>query len=191
MSDHDQASDEELVSRYVRGEQRAFDDIVQRYHRRVYAIALRMTGNPEDARDVCQDVFINAMRALRRFRGDAMLSTWFHRVAINASTDHLRRQRRHLGPGLDDVPERAADEPDPAERAEGASRAEAVHAGLKDISDEHRAVLVLHDLQGLDYAEVADVLGVPLGTVKSRIHRARSELARRLGHLRETEPQGG
>jgi len=191
MNDDEQTPDDELLLRYVRGETRAFDDLVERYHRRVYAVALRMTGNPEDARDVCQDVFISAMRALRRFRGDAKLSTWFHRVAINASTDHLRKQRRHIGPGLDDVPERADDEPGPPERAEDASRAVAVHEALGDISDEHRAVLVLHDLQGLDYGEVADVLGVPVGTVKSRIHRARSELARRLGHLRETEPQGG
>ena len=90
------SEDRELVEQFARGDSHAFDAIVQRYEQRVYAIALRMTGNIEDARDAMQDVFISALRALRSFRGDAQLSTWFHRVAVNASLDVLRKRKRHV-----------------------------------------------------------------------------------------------
>ncbi len=179
--------DEELVARYKNGESRAFDQIVDRYERRVYAIALRMSGSPHDANDITQEVFISSLRALRRFRGDAKLSTWLHRVAVNAALDHGRRKKRRPVQTFDELPERPSGDPGPEEEAEQAARAAEVHRALSDISDDHRAVIVLHDLQGLDYAGVAEALGVPVGTIKSRIHRARVELARRLGHLR-TEP---
>ena len=188
---HDEPDDDELIARYVDGDARAFDLLVDRYERRVYAVALRMTGNPEDARDVVQEVFLSAMRALRRFRGEAKLSTWFHRVTINAALDVGRKRSRRPVTALDAVPDRASDDPGPDEAAEMAARAQAVHAALARISEDHRSVIVLHDLQGLDYAEVASALDVPVGTVKSRIHRARAELARLLGHLRETEPSAG
>ena len=191
MSGYGDAPDGELISAYVGGDPRAFDAIVDRYERRVYGVALRMCGDAEDARDVTQEVFVNALRALRTFRGDAQLSTWFHRVAINASYDHARKRKRRLAQPIDDEHDRADEGPGPEESAVAASRAAAVHRALAAISAEHRAVIVLHDLQGLDYPEVAEALGIPLGTVKSRIHRARVELAKRLGHLRETEPSAG
>lgn len=187
---YDDLADDELLSRYLDGDQAAFGAIVDRYERRVYAVAFRMCGDPEDARDVCQDVFINAMRALRSFRGEAQLGTWFHRVTINASYDHARRRKRRTTQPLDDVGERAAEGPGPEERAVDAVRAAAVQRALGLISDDHRAVLVLHALQGLDYPEIAATLDIPVGTVKSRIHRARLELAKHLGHLREGEPSG-
>ena len=183
-------TDEELVARYKAGEERAFDEIVERYERRVYSIALRMSGNTDDAADITQDVFISSLRALRKFRGDAKLSTWLHRVAVNAALDHVRRRKRRPMQATDELPDRPSTDPGPEEEAERAARAAEVHRALSDISDDHRAVIVLHDLQGLDYAGVADALGVPVGTIKSRIHRARVELAQRLGHLRETEPNG-
>lgn len=181
--------DRALVDRYARGVRGAFDEIVDRYEQRVYAVTLRMTGNPDDARDAMQDVFISALRALRAFRGDAQLSTWFHRVAINASLDVLRKRKRHAARPLEDTADRPGDELPPDEAAARASRAVEVHRALASIGEEHRAVLVLHDLQDLDYAEVAEVLDIPVGTVKSRLHRARAEMARLLGHLRETEPE--
>jgi RNA polymerase sigma-70 factor (ECF subfamily) len=190
MRPGDEAPDGELLARYLAGEGRAFDAIVDRYERRVFAVALRMSGDPEDARDITQEVFISAMRALRRFRGDAQLGTWFHRVAINASYDHARRRKRRQAQALEVVGEQPSSEPGPDDEAVAASRAAAVHRALGDLSDDHRAVIVLHDLQGLDYPEVAEALDIPLGTVKSRIHRARLDLAKLLGHLRETEPSG-
>lgn len=185
-------SDQELVRRYTEGEARAFDELVARFERRVYAVAFRMCGNPEDARDVSQEVFLNAMRALKRFREEARLSTWFHRVAVNASLDHMRkRKRRSDSASIEDVAERPSSDPGPEDAAAGAARAAEVHRALSRISPEHRAVLVLHDLEDLDYAEVATALDIPVGTVKSRIHRARIEMAKLLGHLREMEPLEG
>lgn len=176
----------ELLQRYARGDRSAFDEIVSMHMARVYAVSLRMCGNPDDARDVAQEVFISAMRALKTFRGDAQLSTWFHRVATNASLDHLRKAKRHLSSVLPE--DRPSDDPAPDEHAAAAVRAAEVQRALRDISPDHRAVLVLHDIQGMDYGEVASTLELPLGTVKSRLSRARAEMARRLGHLRETEP---
>lgn len=191
MTYDDTTSDEDLIAGYHAGDNRAFDAIVDRYERRVYAVAMRMSGNPEDARDITQDVFISAMRALKRFRGDAKLSTWLHRVAVNAALDQARKRARRPVQPLTEMTDRATDELEPADHAVRADRAAAVHQALASISQDHRAVLVLHDLQGLDYAEVASALEIPVGTVKSRIHRARLEMARLLGHLRETEPSRG
>jgi RNA polymerase sigma-70 factor (ECF subfamily) len=179
------ATDAELVAQHARGEHGAFDEIVRRYEQRVYVIAARMCG-ASDAYDVTQEVFINALRALRRFRGDAQLGTWFHRVAVNASLDHLRKRKR-APLSLADEETRPDPTPGPDERAIASSRAAAVQAALRDLSPDHRAVVVL-DLAGSDYSEIADTLGVPVGTVKSRLHRARLELAAMLGHLR-TEPE--
>ncbi|TMK54928.1 MAG: sigma-70 family RNA polymerase sigma factor [Actinobacteria bacterium] len=178
--------DRELVEQFARGDSHAFDTIVQRYEQRVYAIALRMTGNVEDARDAMQDVFLSALRALRSFRGDAQLSTWFHRVAVNASLDMLRKRKRHVAEPIEEAGERPSDEVGPEDAAARAARAAEVQRALLHVSADHRAVLVLHDLQDLDYAQTAAALDIPVGTVKSRLHRARMEMAALLGHLRET-----
>lgn len=182
-------TDEGLIARYVRGEGRAFDEIVTRYERRVYSVAFRMCGDPDAARDVTQDVFVSALKALRKFRGDAQLGTWFHRVAVNSSLDHLRKLKRRRETSEVDaaIP---SEEAGPEDRAIAATRAVEVQRALAELTEEHRAVLVLCDLHGCDYAEVSSALDIPLGTVKSRIHRARLEMARLLGHLREGELTG-
>jgi RNA polymerase sigma-70 factor (ECF subfamily) len=184
-------TDAELIARHLTGDGAAFDAIVDRYERRVYAVAMRMCGEIEDARDVTQDVFLTALRALKTFRSEAKLSTWLHKLAINASLDHLRRRRRRNARPLEEAHALVDPARGPDERAADAERAAAVRRALAAVSPEHRAVVVLHDLQGLEYAEVAEALGVALGTVKSRLHRARLELARLLGHLKEGEPTGG
>jgi RNA polymerase sigma-70 factor (ECF subfamily) len=185
-----QTADDELLARFRDGDQSAFDEIVGRYERRVFAIAVRICRHHEDARDVTQDVFITALRSLTTFRGDAQLATWLHRVTVNAALDLVRRRGRREGPGLDEVGERPAAEPGPESAAIESVRAREVHRALGRIADDQRAVIVLHDLQGLDYSEVAETLEVPVGTVKSRLHRARLALAKELGHLKETEPTG-
>jgi len=185
------ADDAELLSRYRSGDDRAFDEIVDRHERRVFAIALRICRHHEDARDVTQEVFVTALRALATFRGDAQLSTWFHRVATNAALDQVRRRQRREGASLDELGDRSDPSPGPESTAIDSVRAREVHRALGRVGPEHRAVLVLHDLQGLDYAEVAAALEVPVGTVKSRLHRARLALARELGHLKDAEPTGG
>jgi len=180
--------DSELLERFRAGDTTAFAQIVDRYERRVFAIAIRICRHHEDARDVTQDVFVTAMRSLGSFRGDAQLSTWLHRVAVNASLDLVRKRGRREGPGLEEVAEAPASEPGPESVAIESVRAREVHRALGRIAADQRAVIALHDLQGFDYAEVAEVLGVPMGTVKSRLHRARLALAQQLGHLKETEP---
>jgi RNA polymerase sigma-70 factor, ECF subfamily len=180
--------DEELVRRYLDGDRAAFDSLVVRYQQRVYAVALRMCGDPEDARDATQNAFLSAIRHLRSFRAEAKLSTWLHRLAVNASLDVIRRRRPSAA--LDELSSRRAEGTSPEESAVAADRAGSVHRALAALSPEHRAVVVLHDLQQQDYTEVAAILDIPVGTVKSRIHRARLELAKLLGHLREGEPMG-
>ena len=187
MTDPD---DQELLDRARNGDPAAFDIIVDRYERRVFAVALRIVRHHEDARDVTQEVFVTALRALKGFRGDAQLSTWFHRVAVNASLDLVRKRRRREHSSMDELAEQASPEAGPESEAIGSVRAREVHRALGLIPPDQRALIVLHDLQELDYAECAEALGIPLGTVKSRLHRARLALARQLGHLREAEPSG-
>ncbi len=187
MTDPD---DRELLDRARAGEPGAFDHIVDRYERRVFSVALRIVRHHEDARDVTQEVFITALRAIKGFRGDAQLSTWLHRVAVNASLDLVRKRRRRDHASVEDLAEQASDEPGPESEAIASVRAREVHRALGTLAADQRALIALHDLQGLDYAECAVTLEIPLGTVKSRLHRARLALAKALGHLRETEPSG-
>jgi len=180
--------DHELVRRHLAGDSDAFREIVARHRERVYALAVRICGRPEDALDVTQDVFVGAFRKLSTFRYEAMLSTWLHRMTVNAALDLARRRSRHEHAPLEDAAAVGDPAPGPEEHAVAALRAAAVHRALSSLSPEFRAVIVLHDLHDLDYRGVADTLGLPLGTVKSRIHRARLELAR---VLRDLEPETG
>lgn len=174
--------DEDLVRRFQGGDPAAFAALVERHERRVYNLALRMTGREEDARDATQDAFLSALRKLHGFRGEAAFTTWMHRVTVNACYDLLRkRQRAPLsleGNRADDDrprPEPAA--PDHAERVEVAID---VRRALLRVPEEFRAVLVLCDVQDMSYEDAAAALGVPVGTVKSRLHRGRVALGRLL-----------
>lgn len=180
-----------LLERARDGDPAAFDQIVDRYERRVFAVALRIVRNNDDARDVTQEVFLTALRAIKGFRGDAQLSTWFHRVTVNAALDLVRKRKRREHASVDELTDRPAGEPGPEAEAIASVRAREVHRALGVLPPDQRALIVMHDLQDLDYAECAEALGIPLGTVKSRLHRARLALARELGHLREGEPTGG
>jgi RNA polymerase sigma-70 factor, ECF subfamily len=165
-------SDAELVDRARAGHDEAFGVLMRRHERRVYNLCYRMMGRQEDARDAAQDAFLSAYRRLESFRGDAAFTTWLHRIAVNACYDMLRKRRAELP--LDEVPEPPAG-PDPAE---GASIAVDVQRALLVVPVEFRAALVLRDVHQLPYEEVAKILGVPIGTVKSRLHRGRVFLGR-------------
>lgn len=164
--------DRELAARAARGDDDAFAELVRRHERRVYNLALRMLGRPEDARDASQDAFVSCYRNLARFRGDAAFSTWLHRIAINACYDALRRRREVLG--LDEAPE----PPPAADHGDAVTTSVDVRRALLAVPEEFRTVLVLHDIQDLGYDEIARILQVPIGTVKSRLHRARVALGR-------------
>ncbi|HXF73442.1 MAG TPA: sigma-70 family RNA polymerase sigma factor [Actinomycetota bacterium] len=173
-------SDEELVRRALAGDRGAFGTLVERHERRTYNLALRMLGREDDARDATQDALLTAFRKLPSFRGDAAFATWLYRITVNACYDLLRRSARApLAIPADAEPALEPGPPTP-DHADATVGAIDVRRALLRLPPEHRAVLVLHDVQDLAYEEVAAVLGVPVGTVKSRLHRARVALAREL-----------
>ena len=172
-------SDEELLSRFLAGNEDAFIELMRRHEDRVFALAMRMTGNRADALDATQETFIQAFRKAARFRGDSAFGTWLWRIGINACNDVLRKRKRAP------VPE---EEP-PEEQSVGDSTAidESVvtrlelRDALAELSDDYREAVVMHDLGGIPYEEIAQLTGVSIGTVKSRISRGR----KRLAHLLE------
>ncbi len=174
-------TEQELIRAAQRGSERAFEEIVQRYEKQVYHLALRMCGREEDAWEVYQEAFLSAWRGLGSFRGDAALSTWLYRLTSNAAIDYLRRQNRQRaleGTSLDDeeAPEPADTAPSPAQAAEQGELREQIQAGLMALSASQRQVLLLRELQGLTYEEISRALALDLGTVKSRIARGRENL---------------
>jgi RNA polymerase sigma-70 factor (ECF subfamily) len=175
LADALQATDQDLVLLFAQGDSAAFEEVVRRHEQRIYNLSLRMLGRPEDARDATQETFLAALRKLPSFRGDSSLGTWLHRVAVNACYDILRRRKRRAEEGLPEDPGAA-----PGDLAESSAEAVDVQRALAQVPEEFRAVLVLHDVQDLPYDEIAEILGVPVGTVKSRVHRGRVGLARLL-----------
>lgn len=171
---------DELARRAAGGDEDAFAQLVGLHEKKVYGLALRMCGNPEDAADAAQEAFLAAWKGLPRFRGEAGFSTWLYRLTSNAAIDHLRRVKRQRGevsldgggPGLDAVD----DAPSPQAQAEETELREAVAEGLSMLSEDHRQALLLRELRGLSYEEIASELRVDLGTVKSRISWARGSL---------------
>jgi len=182
--------DEDLVRRYLEGDVQAFGTLVERHERRVYNLALRMTGREEDARDAAQDAFLTALRKLKTFRGEAAFTTWMHRVTVNACYDLLRKRQRSplLHERGDDAPSRP--EPASADHAEAVDLALDVREALLQVPEDFRAVLVLCDVEDLSYEDAASILEIPVGTVKSRLHRGRVALARALGSVDGGERPG-
>jgi len=173
-------TEKELVSAAAGGDENAFGELVRLYENRVYHLALRMCGSEEDAWDVAQDAFLAAWRALPGFRGEAGFATWLYRLTHNAAIDHLRKNKKQrFDMSLDDeeLDLAAADRgPGPQQVAEGRELQQAVAQGLEQLSDDHRRVLVLREVQQLSYEEISHILSLDLGTVKSRISRARNSL---------------
>jgi RNA polymerase sigma-70 factor (ECF subfamily) len=177
--------DEDLVRRYLSGDRGAFAALVERHERRVYNLALRMTGRDEDARDAAQDAFLTALRKLSSFRGDAAFTTWMHRVTVNACYDLLRKRQRQPMLELGDE-DRGRREPPPApDPADASSLSIDVQRALLEVPEDFRAVMLLHDVHDLPQDEVAAILEIPVGTVKSRLHRGRVALAKALHLERE------
>ena len=165
-----------LISRARGGDREAFGALVEQYRDNVYRLAYRMCGNAYDADEAAQEAFVAAWRALPNFRGDAKFSTWLYRLTTNAAIDVMRREKRHQTVGDGEMMELADDADSPQETVERPEQQEAVQKALSTLSEEYREVLLLRYMEELDYAEIAEVLQLPSGTVKSRINRAKAAL---------------
>ncbi|MBM0123489.1 RNA polymerase sigma factor SigM [Pimelobacter simplex] len=193
-------TDRELLAAHVAGDATAFGTLVARHRDRLWAVALRTCGHPETAADGLQDGLVSAFRRAATFRGDAAVTTWLHRVVVNACLDRLRaekvRRAEPLPDDLDDLhsghPHRevAADAADPAEHGVAAERRERVLTALRTLPEEQRAAIVLVDMEGYPVAEVAQILDCAEGTVKSRCSRGRARLAVLLADVLDLDDDG-
>lgn len=177
------ADDHRLIAECLQGRSAAFGELVRRYQDRLFNTVFRMVGNAEDAQDVVQDAFLNAYQSLESFKGDSQFFTWLYRIAINTAISLKRKQRAVLSihPGGDgqiagteplDVSEFSR----PGQALERAEEERRIQEALGRLSPEHRAVLILKDMEEQKYETMAEILQVPIGTVRSRLHRARLEL---------------
>ncbi len=180
-----QLSDAELLRQHVAGDPDAFGILFRRNRDRLWAVALRTLGDPEEAADALQDAMISAFRRAESFRGDSAVTTWLHRIVVNACLDRLRRRAaRPAAAGLDEQAlDLLAHEPHAPDHGDGTDIALEVTAALRSLPVEQRAALVLVDMLGYPVADAAAVLGISTGTVKSRCARGRARLAPRLAHL--------
>jgi RNA polymerase sigma-70 factor (ECF subfamily) len=177
------SDDHRLIADCLQGDTAAFGELVRRYQDRLFNTVYRMVDNAEDAQDVVQEAFLNAYQSLDGFKGDALFFTWLYRIAVNTAIS-LKRKRRnvlslHGQSGRDEPGMEPLDDSEDTRPGRGLERAEEerrIQAALNRLSPEHRAVLVLKDMEGQKYETMADILGVPIGTIRSRLHRARAEL---------------
>ena len=172
--------EKELILRCRRGDEAAFEALVRAHEKRVYTLCRRMCRNEDDALEAAQDTFLAAWRGIGAFRADAAFSTWLYRLATNACLDLLRREKKHGGgiplDGGDTPPDLADGAPLPEEAAIRADTRRMVREALDALPDGYRQILLLRETEQLSYQEIADVTGLELGTVKSRISRARQAL---------------
>jgi RNA polymerase sigma-70 factor (ECF subfamily) len=179
-------TDEELVARSVDGDSESFNQLVRRWERPIYALAYRTIGREEDARDVTQDTFLRAFRALPGFKGQAKFSSWLYRIALNLCRDWMRRQRRTptvaMPEGVDLI--ELASEQGPVESIETLvarrEMSDAVAEVMKRLPEEQRTAIVLKEYHGLTFQEIADIQGCPLSTVKTRLYQGLTVLRRQL-----------
>lgn len=179
-------SDEQIVERALTGDAEAFGEIVRRWERRIFALTFGMLGREEDARDATQETFLAAFRSLRGFRGEAKVSSWLHRIAVNQCITRQRRAKVRNEAALDDEAENDAHsfatplEISPARVVEGRERSDAVRRAVNSLPVELRQVIVMKEFEELTFREIADALDLPLSTVKSRLYTALGQLQMRL-----------
>ena len=181
----------DLVKRARRGDLQAYDELVKRYQQRIYATIYHMTGNHEDANDLAQEAFIKAFQALKSFKGGSSFYTWLYRIAINKTINFLKQRKNKHHFSLNDLDFNTENNPDlvalishkTPQRDAGLSELQKkLNEALLKLSEPHRMVVVLHDVQGVSHDEIAEIVGCNIGTVRSRLFYARQELQ---GHLAE------
>jgi RNA polymerase sigma-70 factor (ECF subfamily) len=185
----DDQSEAQFIARLVARDESAFNELVMAYERRVFALVFRMLGRRDEAEDLAQEVFVQVFKAIDQFRGESKLSTWIYRIAVNLCKNRSKYlSRRHLGDqdDVDAMAERVplsaakgvsvGDVSRPDDLVEGMQLEIVVKRAIEQLEPEFREVLVLRDVEDLSYEEIASITGLPDGTVKSRIHRARAQL---------------
>lgn len=182
------SQDHNLVQKAQNGDRASFDILVEKHYRLVYNTAYRMLSDHDSAQDATQSAFVRAYRSLDRFRSNAAFSTWLYRIVTNVCLDMIRARRDDVDSleieyDEDDTQQRPLpdESAEPAQHAERAQLQQLVHRAIATLSPEYRTVIVLYDIRGFAYDEIADILKVPLGTVKSRLNRARKALKEEIG----------
>ena len=198
-------SDEELMARVVEGDRVAFDRLVRRYYRKVYATCFRLLNSREEAEDAVQDVFLKVYRNAASFKLDLRFSTWVYRVAVNDCLNRLRWKKKRRWLSLDSLVKKSEDGEEgtrlgdlveqksaarPDEDLLRAERAEAVRRAIASLPEQQRVAVILHRYEGLSYKEIAEVMGTSVSSVEARLHRAKLSLARKLANLLELEEGG-
>jgi RNA polymerase sigma-70 factor, ECF subfamily len=176
--------DGDLVAMTLRGDSEAFATLVERYDRAVYHLAYRTLRDVEEARDATQEAFFKAFRSLRTFKQGAKFSTWIFAIAYHACCDRLNRRKHYTG---EEMPDRADAAPGPEAQVIALDEASRLRAAIEALPEKYRTVVTLFHLQGKQYEEIAAVLGLPMGTVKTHLFRAKEQLRRLLGGMEVTE----
>jgi RNA polymerase sigma-70 factor (ECF subfamily) len=185
QNDADTSSDVALVKAARDGDMRAYDELVQRYQARLYATIYHMTSNHEDANDLAQETFIKAFSALKNFKGDSSFYTWVYRIAVNKTINFLKQRKSRQSMSLNDLDFNVENDPDlvalvsdktPRRDLALVELQEKLNAAMQKLSDVHRLVVTLHDVQDLSHEEIADIMECNVGTVRSRLHYARQQL---------------
>ncbi len=179
------AEEMDLVRRARRGDLGAYDELVRRYQERIYATIYHMTANHEDANDLAQEAFIKAFQVLRSFKGGSSFYTWVYRIAVNKTINFLKQRKHKAQMSLDDLDFNAEHDPDlvalisdrtPRREVNLAELQEKLNAAMQKLSEPHRLVVTLHDVQGLSHEEIAKIMDCNIGTVRSRLFYARQQL---------------
>lgn len=193
-----QPAEQALLAKARRGDQQALGELLAGYQDRLYSVCYRMVSHPDDAAEVCQDVLLKIIQGIGKFRGESGLATWMTRIAMNQSISHLRKRRLRRTVSLDQPPRsdpgddqtsalghQLADssEPGPEKRVQNSEMLEKLQQALANMDDDFRVVLVLRDIEQLNYADISQTLDIPVGTVKSRLFRARLALRQEVDRL--------
>ncbi len=190
-------TDLELVRRCQKGDEAAFVKLIERYQKKVFSIALSMVKDPEDAMDIAQDAFIKINRYISNFQGSSSFYTWLYRIVVNMCIDHLRRKNKHMSVEFDErfnhkeaitgaTPTMGGPgEVNPARNLGRKELAAHIQKALDALPPYHRTVIIMRELEGLSYSEMAKTMGVSKGTIMSRLHHARQKLQRALGDYLE------
>jgi RNA polymerase sigma-70 factor, ECF subfamily len=184
-SDEQDTDDGILIQRFLDGEKAAFERLVEKYYRRIDRLAQQVVSHPMVAEDITQEAFLRAYRAIARFRGESSFYSWLYRITLNLCLNYLRWQPRVSRVEAESPPSQTDVSADPSALLEGRERERFIRSAVDSLPPHYRVVVILRDLEGLSYQEIADLLSIPVGTVKSRINFGKRLLKERLRTLLE------